>query len=229
MQKARWTQSVFEKNLKDNFRANSLDSLANSSNQSESFSDESHDSDSGAETKSKNSFAVKCDVYAKNDCGSIRSWTKSECSNSERSYEYVSNDKKDFDKRMETIPEEGEPKVSVKEILARFENLNDKKDSKDCNNNSYSVVSKAKDSGSASGASTSSNSSLASSAASTSSSNSNSSSSNSSGAKAKINSNSNITTHKEVHEVKNCFFNFFVFIFSLENTEKIFFFVFIIT
>lgn len=203
MQKTRWTQSVFEKNLQDNFRANSLDSLANSSNQSESFSDESHDSDSGAETKSKTSFAVKCDVYARNDCGSIRSWTKSECSNSERAYEYVGNDKKDCDKRMETIPEEGEPKVSVKEILARFENLNEKKDLKDCNNNnvSYSVVNKTKDSGSACGASSASSSS----SASTSSSNSNSSNNSSSGAKAKS-SGSNVA-QKAVHEVTKYIFN----------------------
>lgn len=34
---------------------------------------------------------------------------------------------------METIPEEGEPKVSVKEILARFENLKGKEN--DLNNN----------------------------------------------------------------------------------------------
>lgn len=40
---------------------------------------------------------------------------------------------------METIPEESsEPKVSVKEILARFENLKEKKDCKDCNNNNNS-------------------------------------------------------------------------------------------
>lgn len=63
-----------------------------------------------------------------------RSWTKSE-SSSETSYEYVTSDCYDGAKcavaekrceqnaRMETIPEEYEPKVSVKEILARFENL----------------------------------------------------------------------------------------------------------
>lgn len=137
MHRTRWSQNVFEKNIKDTFHANSLDSLANSSNQSESLSDDSHDSDSGAETKSKNSFAVKCEVYAQSGCGSIKSWTKSD-SNSESSYEYVGNEKKDCDKRldsrMETIPEENEPKISVKAILARFENLNDKKD-KDQNNN----------------------------------------------------------------------------------------------
>lgn len=140
MHRTRWNQNVFEKNLKDNFHANSLDSLANSSNQSESLSDDSHDSDSGTETKSKNSFAVKCEVYAQSGCGSIRSWTKSDC-NSESSYEYVGNEKRDCDKRiesrMETIPEEIEPKISVKAILARFENLNEKKD-KDCNNNTSS-------------------------------------------------------------------------------------------
>lgn len=132
---------MFEGNLKDTFHANSLDSLANSSNQSESLSDDSHDSDSGAETKAKNSFAVKCEVYSQSGCGSIRSWTKSDC-NSESSYEYVGNEKRDCDKRldsrMETIPEEIEPKVSVKAILARFENLNDKKE-KDYNNNSNNI------------------------------------------------------------------------------------------
>lgn len=137
MNRAKWTQNVIEKNLRDTFHANSLDSLANSSNQSESLSDDSHDSDSGADTKSKNSFSVKCEVYAQSGCGSIRSWTKSDC-NSESSYEYVGNEKRDCDKRlearMETIPEEIEPKISVKAILARFENLNDKKD-KDQNNN----------------------------------------------------------------------------------------------
>lgn len=139
MHKSKWNQNVFEKNLKDNFHSNSLDSLANSSNQSESLSDDSHDSDSGTETKSKNSFAVKCEVYAQSGCGSIRSWTKSDC-NSESSYEYVGNEKRDCDKRldnrMETIPEETEPKISVKAILARFENLNDKKDKDPNNNNS---------------------------------------------------------------------------------------------
>lgn len=136
MLKSRISLNVFEKNLKDNFHANSLDSLANSSNQSESLSDDSHDSDSGADTKSKNSFAVSCEVYAQSGCGSIRSWTKSDC-NSESSYECVNNDKKDCEKRldtrMETIPEETEPKVSVKAILARFENLNENKD-RDCTN-----------------------------------------------------------------------------------------------
>lgn len=97
------------KGLARNFRATSLDSLATSSNQSEqSLSDESHDSDSGAEMKAK--FVVqKCDVF--NDAV-------------ER-------------KLMEPIPEE-EPKVSVKEILARFENLKENKN-KDCNNNNNSV------------------------------------------------------------------------------------------
>lgn len=142
MHKSRWNQNIFEKNLKDNFHANSLDSLANSSNQSESLSDDSHDSDSGTETKSKNSFAVKCEVYAQSGCGSIRSWTKSDC-NSESSYEYLGNEKRECDKRldnrMETIPEENEPKISVKAILARFENLNEKKD-KDQNNNSNNTT-----------------------------------------------------------------------------------------
>lgn len=142
MHKSRWNQNIFEKNLKDNFHANSLDSLANSSNQSESLSDDSHDSDSGTETKSKNSFAVKCEVYAQSGCGSIRSWTKSDC-NSESSYDYLGNEKRDCDKRpdnrMETILEENEPKISVKAILARFENLNDKKD-KDPNNNSNNIT-----------------------------------------------------------------------------------------
>lgn len=83
-----------------------------------------------------------------------RSWTKSESSNSETSYEYVTSEylgsdsrydgkitagsdkRSDQGSRMETIPEEYEPKVSVKEILARFENLRDEKHrSKDKNNN----------------------------------------------------------------------------------------------
>lgn len=140
MSKSKWKDNALSNGnliIKD-FRVNSLDSLANSSNQSDSPSEESHDSDSGAETRS---FAVKCEVYAtQNSCGSIRSWTKSEGSskdgNSELSYEYVSNDCADKKKKMETIPEESsEPKVSVKEILARFENLKEKKDCKDCNNN----------------------------------------------------------------------------------------------
>ena len=142
MNKTKWSEISKYKNpgLSDNFRANSLDSLANSSNPSESLSDDSHDSDSGTETKSKNSFAVKCEVYSQNPCGSIRSWTKSESSNSD-CYDFVANEGNGAEKkqdvlssRMETIPEEAEPKVSVKEILARFENLKDK-DGKDCNNN----------------------------------------------------------------------------------------------
>nr|CAI5851516.1 unnamed protein product [Callosobruchus analis] len=137
MNKTKWTQSLFEKKITEAQRANSLDSLANSSNQSESLSDDSHDSDSGADTKIKQTFSVKCEVYSQDACGS-RSWT-TESTNSERSYEYLSNDKKDCDKRLdtnlETIPEENEPKVSVKAILARFENLKDKNETKDCNNN----------------------------------------------------------------------------------------------
>lgn len=101
------------KGLSRNFKATSLDSLATSSNQSESLSDESHDSDSGAEMKSK--FIInnnnKCDVY---------------------------NNEVPGDRKMEPIPEE-EPKVSVKEILARFENLKENKKTsvinKDLNNN----------------------------------------------------------------------------------------------
>lgn len=105
------------KGLSRNFRATSLDSLATSSNQSEpSLSDESHDSDSGAEMKAK--FLVKCEVY---------------------DHVVTSGDRK----KMEPIPEE-EPKVSVKEILARFENLKENRNkeicnngnNKDCNNNS---------------------------------------------------------------------------------------------
>lgn len=84
-----------------------------------------------------------------------RSWTKSESSNSETSYEYVASEylgsesryevpisekRSEQNVRMETIPEEYEPKVSVKEILARFENLRDEKQQlgeakKDRNNN----------------------------------------------------------------------------------------------
>lgn len=96
------------KGLSKNFKAASLDSLATSSNQSESLSDESHDSDSGAEMKAK--FV---DVYSNEVLG---------------------------ERKMEPIPEE-EPKVSVKEILARFENLKENKkqngggNNKDCNNN----------------------------------------------------------------------------------------------
>lgn len=117
-------------------RTTSLDSLANSSsNHSESLSDESHDSDSGADTKSK-----KFDHYGEASGpnlfgGSLRSWTKSEStsSTSDSSYDYLTNNDNDIVNRnkiydrMETIPEEGEPKVSVKEILARFENLKDDK------------------------------------------------------------------------------------------------------
>ncbi|EFA08775.2 hypothetical protein TcasGA2_TC006465 [Tribolium castaneum] len=138
MNKTKWAE-ISKYKPSDDFRANSLDSLANSSNPSESLSDDSHDSDSGTDTKSKNSFTVKCEVYAQNPCGSIRSWTKSESSNSD-GYDFVASDslgekKQDvISSRMETIPEEAEPKVSVKEILARFENLKDK-DGKDCNNN----------------------------------------------------------------------------------------------
>ncbi|KAG5895942.1 hypothetical protein JTB14_016344 [Gonioctena quinquepunctata] len=168
MHKTKWTQSVFDKNLSDTCRANSLDSLANSSNQSESLSDDSHDSDSGAETK--NTFAVKCEVYSQNTCESIGSWTKSDCSNSERSCEYVTSEKRDCEKRLDclgrmaTIPEENEPKVSVREILARFENLKENADVKDFNNNN-SVVNKIKDTRGAGGSSTCSSASSASSSA----------------------------------------------------------------
>ncbi|RZB41182.1 unconventional myosin-XV [Asbolus verrucosus] len=141
MNKTKWAEiSKYKSSDPDDFRANSLDSLANSSNPSESLSDDSHDSDSGADTKSKNSFKVKCEVYS---CNSLRSWTKSEGGTSEGSYEIVSNEgaekKNGAEKaRMETIPEEAEPKVSVKEILARFENLKEK-DGKDCSNASSKV------------------------------------------------------------------------------------------
>ncbi|CAH0564416.1 unnamed protein product [Brassicogethes aeneus] len=156
MHKAKWENCVNfkNKNISDNYRATSLDSLANSSNPSESLSDESHDSDSGADTKSKNSFTVKCEVYSQNACGSIRSWAKSESSNSESSYEYITNECNNNDKkisgekrleqvmaRMETIPEENEPKISVKEILKRFENLkNPNANIKDFNNNNFNNV-----------------------------------------------------------------------------------------
>lgn len=116
------------------FKNTSLDSLANSSNNSESLSD-----DSDAESKS---FAVKCEVYSRSSCGSIRSWNKSESGNSDSCYDYVGSEceKKATESaagRMETIPEEssGEHKVSVKEILARFENL--KENCRDYNNNSH--------------------------------------------------------------------------------------------
>lgn len=137
MNKTKWAEISQYKNtdLVNNFRTNSLDSLANSSNPSESLSDDSHDSDSGADTKSKNSFTVKCEVYSQNVCGSIRSWTRSESSNSDSSLDFLASDgghgaekKQEVAvPRMETIPEESEqPKVSVKEILARFENLKEK-------------------------------------------------------------------------------------------------------
>lgn len=125
-----------------NFRSTSLDSLANSSHPSDS--DDSHDSDIG---NKKDTFLVKCEVYAENTCGSLRSWTKSDSSASECDYQSSNeyNEKKSNDKRldiiagrMETIPEENlEPKVSVKEILARFENLksNERKDFNNNNNN----------------------------------------------------------------------------------------------
>lgn len=133
-----------ESNLSTN-RSTSLDSLANSSHNSDSSSETSqdHDSDSGTESHSKNLFIVKCEVHEHSDKDSLSSWTRSIESlrdqNSELSYEYVSNEnsvKHNADKRidlnkarMETIPEENsEPKVSVKEILARFENLRDKKE-----------------------------------------------------------------------------------------------------
>ena len=74
MQKTTWKN--YQKNsvrkLCDNFKATSLDSLANSSHNSESLSEESQDSDSGADTKLKNSFQVKCEVYSQNPCGSTR-------------------------------------------------------------------------------------------------------------------------------------------------------------
>lgn len=112
-------KSFKDLSIRKNFKSTSLDSLANSSNPSDCQSDDSHDSDS--DSKSKSSFAVQCEVYAENNSfASIRSWTKSD--SSEASIEY--DEKKPADKRMETIPEEcAEPKVSVKEILARFENL----------------------------------------------------------------------------------------------------------
>lgn len=144
------TTTTTTSNMRNNKNFHSsLDSLANSSVPSESLSDDSHESDSsGVDTKSKNSFAVKCEVYAQNSCGSLRSWAKSESGKdaySEFSYETISSDCSTSDytsringekrletalSRMETIQEEenlnAEPKISVKEILARFENLRDK-------------------------------------------------------------------------------------------------------
>ncbi|KAF2895670.1 hypothetical protein ILUMI_10505, partial [Ignelater luminosus] len=171
MNKTKWSMDILNKSQKNlttttttsNMRNNknfhsSLDSLANSSVPSESLSDDSHESDSsGVDTKSKNSFAVKCEVYAQNSCGSLRSWTKSESGKdaySEFSYETIASDcsTSDYSRingekrletalaRMETIHEEenlnAEPKISVKEILARFENLRDKKnkENKDSSN-----------------------------------------------------------------------------------------------
>lgn len=141
-------ETSFHRSSNLSCRSTSLDSLANSSHNSDSTSIESHDhdSDSGNESQSKNSFVVKCEVYKEhNEAISIKSWSKSSESlnkdeNSEISYEYVSSNSSNASKisaekridlnkaRMETIPEESpEPKVSVKEILARFENLRDSK------------------------------------------------------------------------------------------------------
>lgn len=58
--------------LCDTFKANSLDSLANSSHHSESVSEESQDSDSGVDGKVSNTFQVKCEVYSQDACGSTR-------------------------------------------------------------------------------------------------------------------------------------------------------------
>lgn len=126
MIKNRWKEP--SGTISGNFPANSLDSLATSSNQSESPSEDS-------DSETKGSFSVKCEVYAaQGSCGSLRSWGGSS-KDGENSYEYVGNDNKGV--KMETIPEE-EPKVSVKEILARFENLKEK-NGKDCNNNNCAV------------------------------------------------------------------------------------------
>lgn len=113
-------------------RTTSLDSLANSSsNHSESLSDESHDSDSGADTKSKNNSP-----YVEKNQNCLRPWPKTDNTTSDSSYDYLLTTNNDNDivnrrcssnDRMETIPEESEPKISVKEILARFENLKDNK------------------------------------------------------------------------------------------------------
>lgn len=154
--KSSYHDAFITSNLK-NFRATSLDSLANSSNPSDS--EDSHDSDLGRGPKAKDTFLVKCEVYAENSCGSLRSWTKSDGSNSENSYDFnaspecnnnSANDKKNAEKkleaRMETIPEESlEPKVSVKEILARFENLKSPEERKDCNNNNAGLECKKSD------------------------------------------------------------------------------------
>lgn len=136
-------KSALFKNFNSSYRSTSLDSLANSSNSDSTSSVDSHehDSDSGTESQSKNSIVVKCDVHECSDKDSLTSWTKTieslKDGNSEICYEYITNDnsKVNGDKRLhlsqaripETIPEE-EPKISVKEILARFENLRDKKE-----------------------------------------------------------------------------------------------------
>lgn len=135
-----------ESNFSSTCRSTSLDSLANSSHHSDSTSIDSHDhdSDSGTETQSKNSFVVKCEVYEHTETPSIKSWSKSteslkdetsesasyECvSSSNSSVKSTAEKRLDLKTRMETIPEESpEPKISVKEILARFENLRDKKE-----------------------------------------------------------------------------------------------------
>lgn len=124
MQTTKWSQLKIEKNISENYPARSLDSLANSSNPSESISDDSHDSDSGADTK--NSFSVKCEVYQQQNGKNYQK--------PEKIYGYASSNKSEENRsepnsgRMETIPEEIETKVSVKAILARFENLNGKSD-----------------------------------------------------------------------------------------------------
>lgn len=125
------------------FRSNSLDSLANSSSTSES--DDFQDSDSDG--KCKNIFLTQCEVYKEKSCSSIKSWSKSDSIESENGSDFVGDyqEKKSGSEkrsessmaRMETIPEESnEPKISVKEILARFENLKGRESPKDLNNNS---------------------------------------------------------------------------------------------
>lgn len=92
-------------------RAPSLDSLINSSEGAPSSADASapEDSDSGADTRDPEPSRRKSDVRVPKKCP--------------QSYSSSSSG------HMETIHEETtEPKVSVKEILARFENLTEKTD-----------------------------------------------------------------------------------------------------
>lgn len=67
MHKTTW-KNYAKAGLRDNFKANSLDSLANSSQ-----SDDSQESDyGGGDTGKTGPFQVKCEVYSQDVCGSTR-------------------------------------------------------------------------------------------------------------------------------------------------------------